>query len=265
MHPSDGAPAEDLGPVRRVTRRWRAIIASALLLLTGLVALVAMGPQFVVFVPIVLGAWLLARFGLVPRVVHHAGESVRIAGGPVAGQLAFAEITIRTEPARRGEALDLLADIVERIDRRAGPGAAPAACIAGRSETPERAPAALARDLPADGAEGLVLAWPGGLPPLDCTAEGPASWKQRWPALVREQSSHGARFALEATWHEDGGAAVSAALVGAQADLGPLLARLATELRARHDVEAWTSGWVREAERSAAVEEAARRRRSAGH
>lgn len=198
-------------------------------MLAGVAALALMAPQFALFIPILAGAWLLARFGLVPRGIHSSrGESVRIAGGPAAGELVFAEVTITTDARRRDAALALARELIAAAETTLGAATA--------------------------GPDGVLVAWAGSAPLLDAHASpDAAAWAARWPNLVREQAGRRAPLALELELATESGPSpiVRVACVGDRALLSSLLIRFARDVRDRPGVEAWLTGWLRHAERAA--------------
>ena len=213
------------------------LLASLALLLAGVAAFAFMGPQFALFIPILAGAWLLARFGLVPRGLHSRGESVRLAGGPTAGTLVFAEVTITTDSSSPAAALALTRELIASANATIG--------------------------APAGGSDESVVAWEGDAMPLDsCASPDAESWTTRWPRLVRRQAECRARIAFELVTETGSHAIVRTCWIGEREILAGLLIRFARSLRDRHGVEAWTTGWLREAERAALPVKTARRKRA---
>jgi hypothetical protein len=201
------------------------ILASLALMLAGVAALAFMAPQFAIYIPVLAAAWMLARFGLVPRGLHASGESVRIAGGPAAGALTFAEVTITTTPSRRKAGLALAHELIAAAQATMG------AAIEGPDDT--------------------LVAWAGDATPLDaCASPDAAAWAARWPRLVREQAERRASLALEVATESGSSTIVRAACVGDRAVLAALLIRFARDVRDRPGVEAWITGWLRDAERA---------------
>ena len=75
-------------------------------MLLGTVAAAVMLPQFAFFVPVVFGAWLLARFGFAPRFLRPRHPAVRLVPGPDAA-LTCVSFTVEAE-REHGEVLETL-------------------------------------------------------------------------------------------------------------------------------------------------------------
>ena len=164
------------------TRSTRGRLASAALLVVGALALIAMGPQFIVAIPILIASWLMARFGLVPRAVHPRDSAIRIGGGPEAGTLRFADVRIQTHAGRARATAELVMDLARAISRHAAVDPVvdgdPALPFASLASAPERL-------FDAD-APSIALAWsPGGTAPaLVDASDASKRWAETWPRAV---------------------------------------------------------------------------------
>lgn len=189
------------------------------MLLVGTLAGAAMLPQFAIFIPIVAAAWILARLGLLRRVVGHHHAGVRLSPGPDV-HLTTLRAVLEAESRRGPDEKQLLQRLVTQAQDVAG-ASSPAA-------TPD------------------CLIWRAG-PPREATASDHLRLDD-WPEL-REALVSGAGLALSTRSSVTRGVRrIEAMVVGER----PLIERLAlahaTALRC-DGVEVVTTGWLRHAER----------------
>ena len=209
----------------------RTAIASVVVLAIGSLALLVAAPTFLLFVPVVMAAWILARFGWVPHRLHARHESVKMAGGPDVGSCASATFTIVVDEAHRQEALGLLRDLFARLDAAMGsPGLdvtedGHAHDAAGAGGSIDEAHAHLVEALLRPAASGdapVRIVWRSEPGAPSCSAE------------VR------AKLGRTSTYE--------ARLVAPRAPLESAARAFALGLRESGRAEVWTSGWIRHAE-----------------
>jgi hypothetical protein len=242
-------------------------LASGAVLLIGVAALFAMAPAFLLFIPIVLAAWLVARLGFVPRGLHPEHASVRLTGSREAEPLAAARAEITFEERHREDGIRLLDDLLQRLSSAVADGAG----AEGAGGTGARGPA-LAVEHASDGGPGeplhattpaelsravrdrlILLREPGGV--LAASWAGstaspavPPDWRRQWSRACARLDA-GAPVAAEIRADVDSAVHVRCDLLGDGALLEDALVSWARDLRRDGDVECVTSGWVREGER----------------